>query len=135
MWWSTECDKLEELNSKGRSDLVYAKVAKVTWKKKVMSKNVSVADSAGNIITEPEEVRETWRSYIESLYDKYGKPKGEDLHVAEEEEVKEDEKEPTVLKSEILLAISERKEGKAVGVYEIIAEMLKSLGEIERERV
>ena len=32
-WWNRECDELEELNSKGRSDLVYAKVAKLTWKK------------------------------------------------------------------------------------------------------
>ena len=29
-WWSKECDELEELNSKGRSDLVYAKVAELT---------------------------------------------------------------------------------------------------------
>ena len=33
------------------------------------------------------------------------------------------------MKSEILLAISKMKEGKAVGVDEIPAEMLKSLGE------
>src|SRR5437899_2544771 len=59
-WWSKECAELEELDSKGRSDLVYAKVAKLTWKKNMMSKNVGVMDSAGNIVTEPEEVSETW---------------------------------------------------------------------------
>ena len=32
-------------------------------------------DNAGNSITEPEEVRETWRQYIESLYDKDEKSK------------------------------------------------------------
>ncbi len=128
-WWSKECDQLEELNSRGRSDLVYAKVAKLTWKKKVMSRNARVTDSAGNTITEPEGVRERWRLYIEALYDKEGKPKKEDLQVEAEEGVEEDERGPAVLKSEILLAISELKEGKAVGVDEIPAEMLKRLGE------
>ena len=36
---------------------------------------------------------------------------------------------PSILRSEILLAIKEMKEGKAVGVDDIPAEMLKSLGE------
>ena len=128
-WWNRECDELEELNSKGRSDLVYAKVAKLTWKKKAMIKNVSIEDNAGTTITEPEAVRETWRMYIESLYDKDGKPKIEDLQVEDEGRVEEDEKGPSLLKSEILSAISEMKEGKAAGVDEIPAEMLKCLGE------
>ena len=29
-WWSKECAELEELDSQGRSDLVYANVAKIT---------------------------------------------------------------------------------------------------------
>ena len=120
---------LEELDSKGRSDLVYAKVANLTWKKKVASKNASAKDDVGNIVTEPEEVRERWRQYIELLYDSDGKPKIEDLQVEEGEEVAEDEIGPQVLKSEILLAISEIMEGKAVEVDEISAEMLKSQGE------
>src|SRR2546425_6965527 len=60
---------------------VYAKVAKITWNKEMTSKNMGVMNSAGNTVTEPEEVRETWRQFIESLYDKYGKPKIEDLQV------------------------------------------------------
>ena len=40
----------------------------------MVSKNASVKDSKGNIVTEPEEVRERWRQYIESLYDRDGKP-------------------------------------------------------------
>src|SRR5206468_13026747 len=71
-WWSKECAELEEHDSKGRSDLAYAKVAKLTWKKKMTHKNVSVRDSARNMVNEPEEVKETWRQYIESLYDKDG---------------------------------------------------------------
>ena len=36
------------------------------------SNNMDVMNSAGNTVTETEEVRETWRQYIESLYDKDG---------------------------------------------------------------
>ena len=129
-WWSRECDELEELNSKGRSDLVYAKVAKLTWNKRLGNKSGTVvADDAGNRITEPEKVRERWRVYTEQLYDKDGKPKLEELQIEEAEEVEEDDKGPEVIKNEILAAIAEMKDGKAVGVDEIPAEMLKSLGE------
>ncbi len=128
-WWNAECNELEELNAKGRSDLVYAKVAKLTWKNREKGRSVSVEDDAGKTITDPEEVRERWRTYIETLYDKEGKPKMEDLEIEEENKVDEDERGPEVLRSEILLAISEMKEGKAVGVDEIPSEMLKNLGE------
>ena len=90
---------------------------------------MGTTDSSGNIVTDPEEVKKTWKQYIESLYDKDGKPKKEDLKFEDEKEVDTDEKGPSVLKSEILSAILEMKEGKAVGVDEIPAEMLKSLGE------
>ena len=119
----------EKLDSKGRSDLVYAKVAKLAWKSNDKYKNVSITDSTGKILIEPQEERKIWRLYIESLYDKEGKPKIGELQVEEEEEVDEGEKRPEVLKREILLAISEMKEGKAVGVDEIPSQMLKSLGE------
>src|SRR3989442_7591167 len=81
------------------------------------------------MVNEPEEVKETCRQYIESFYDKDGKPKTNDLQVEEREEVDDDVAGPEVLKSEILSAISEMKEGKAAGMDEIPSEMLKSLGE------
>ena len=81
------------------------------------------------IITDPEEVRERWKQYTEALYDKDGKPKLEDIQAGEEEKMEEAEKGPSILRSEIVLAIKEMKEGKAVGEDEIPAEMLRSLGE------
>ena len=45
---------------------MYDKVAKLTWKKKCMNKNIEIKDSTGVIVYEPEEVREQWRLYIES---------------------------------------------------------------------
>jgi hypothetical protein len=76
-------------------------------------------------VTDLEEVREIWKLYIESLYDKDGKPKKEDLNLEEEGEVETDVKGSTILQSEILSAIAEMKEGKAVEVDDIPAEMLK----------
>jgi len=63
------------------------------------------------------------------LYDKEGNPKIEDLKVEDEKEVDEGEKGPEVLKSEILLTISEMNEGKATEVNEIPSKMLKNLEE------
>ena len=52
-WWSRECDELEELNSKGRSDLVFAEVAKLIENKRLMNIcGTVVADDVGNRIPE-----------------------------------------------------------------------------------
>ena len=56
-WWSRECKELEELDKKARSDLVYDKVAKLTWKKKCMNKNIEIKNNTGVIVNEPEEER------------------------------------------------------------------------------
>ena len=54
------------------------------------SRSVSVENNEGNIITDPEEVRERWKQYTEALHDKDGKPKLEDIQVEEEEKIGED---------------------------------------------
>ena len=91
-YWDRVCNELEEWKSKGRTDLVYARVARLTWKERARNMNMGITDSSGKIVTDPVEVRETWRQYIESLYDKDGKPKEENLKLEEEEEVETDEK-------------------------------------------
>ena len=100
------------------------------------SRSVSGADFAGNKPkNKSEEVRERWKQLIESLYDKDGKPKVENLHVEEEKKLKEDEIEPSILICEILLAISEPKKGndQVMSVDAIPAEMLKSKREREKD--
>ena len=87
-YWERQCKEFEELNAQGRTDLVYARVERLTWEEKARSLNMGIMDSSGNIITDPEEVRETWKQYIESLYDKDGKPKEEDLKLERERERK-----------------------------------------------
>jgi hypothetical protein len=91
------CKELEGWNSRGRTDLVYARVAMLMGKERAGSMNMGITDSSENIVTDPEEVRETWKQSIEPLY---AKSKKEDLKF--EEEVETDDKGPTVLKSKIL---------------------------------
>ena len=128
-WWKRECSELEELDKKGRSDLLYAKVRQLTGKNKVMRRNVAIKDANGNLLTEPNEVRNRWKEYIEVLYDKDGKPKPEEMEVEKEREVQEDFKGPGILQSEIEMAIGNLKNGKAVGADGIPSEFLKALGE------
>lgn len=128
-WWENECKELEELDSRGRSDLVYAKVKQLTWKDKSAGRSTAIKDLDGNLLTEPEEVRKRWKDYVESLYDKEGKPKPEEMQLECEDNIGEDFKGPEVLESEILAAIKEMKNKKAVGVDEIPAEFWKVIGE------
>ena len=53
------CEELEDWNAKGRTDLVYTRVVRLTWKERLGSVNMGITDSSGNIVTDPEEVRET----------------------------------------------------------------------------
>jgi hypothetical protein len=61
-------EELEELNSKERTDLVNARVARLMGREGAESVSVGIADSSRNILTDPEEVRETWKYYIERLH-------------------------------------------------------------------
>jgi len=94
---------------------VYDKVAKLTWKKKCMNKNIKIKDSTRMIVKEPEEVREQWRLYIESvyMYDKDGKPNTDDFQVEKKVDIEDDEKGPAVLKSEIFSNYSRNKRRKS----------------------
>ena len=108
---------------------MYAKVKKLSAKKNVSSKSATIKDDAGKLLTDPEEVRKRWKEYIETLYDKNGKPKSGDLVLGSEGDINEDCKGPDLIDSEIVSAIGEMKKNKAVGVDNIPAEFWKVLGE------
>ena len=128
-WWENECKELEELDGRGRSDLVYAKVNKLSAKNKSSARGTAIRDDKGELLTDPEEVRKRWKEYIEVLYDKEGKPRPEDMSIESEDSVQEDCKGPNLLESEIMTAIKEMKKNKAVGEDNIPAEFWKVLGE------
>src|SRR5277367_1279237 len=128
-WWENECQQLEQLCERGRSDLMYKKVKQLTKKGSNNNRTVSIKDSNGNLVNDLVEVRNRWREYVEMLYDKSGKPEAQDMGIEEEHRIGIDEKGPDLLESEILQALKDMKTGKAVGVDEVPAEFLKVLGE------
>ena len=129
-WWKEECEELEEMDKKGRSDLMYAKVKQITGTTKMSaSSSIAIKDVNGMLLTEPDEVRVRWKEYIEELYCGNDKPKVEEMGLEFEMDVEEDNKGPELLRSEIRTAIKEMKRRKAVGADGIPAEFLKILGE------
>ena len=81
------------------------------------------------MLSQPDEVRNRWKEYIEDLYCGSDKPKFEELDIELETEVNENNKGSELLGDEIRTAIKELRKKKAVGVDEIPAEFLKILGE------
>src|SRR6476469_7894773 len=68
-WRENECNELEELDQRARPDLVYAKVGQLTRKKTTNCTSDAIKDERGKLLTEPEEIRNRWKEYIETLHD------------------------------------------------------------------
>ena len=127
-WWEKRCDELTEYDKRGRSDLLYYEVSKLTRTgKKLAAKSAAINDENGELISEIEEVKLRWKKYIEDLYSKSNKPKIGHLYLENECEVYSDQKGPDLLSEEIYAGIMELKDGKAVGVDDVPAEFLKML--------
>src|SRR5579864_1582514 len=120
---------MEELDRSGRSDVVYAKVKKLSRKSGKAARSTTIKDRDGKLLTEPDKIRERWKEYIDILYEKEGKPQAEEMTVERETSVHEDNKGLELLTSEIVEAIRDMKWNKTVGVDDIPAEFLKVLGE------
>ena len=88
-----------------------------------------IKDEVGNLLTEPDEVRQRWKEYIETLYDKNGKPRCGDMELEVQDEVRDNDQGPGLLDSKIRKAIQEMTIGKAVGPDEIPADFCKVLGD------
>ena len=64
-WWRGECDELEELDKRGRTDLMYTKVKQITRTGKSGNGSSStIKDRNGALLTEPEEVKVDGRSTL-----------------------------------------------------------------------
>src|SRR6478609_8108598 len=127
-WRENECNELEELDRRARPDLVYAKVGQLTKKKTTNCTSEAIQDETGKLLTEPGEIRNRWKEYIETLYDKNGKPQNEDMGIELELDVDEDSKGLVILDNEVTNAIEALKIGKAIRPDGIPAEFWKVLG-------
>src|SRR6476661_9914969 len=88
----------------------------------------AIKDETGKLLTEPEKIRNRWKEYIETLYDKNRKPQNEEMGIELELDVNADSKGPVILDSEVTNAIEALKAGKAIGPDSIPAEFWKVLG-------
>ena len=77
----------------------------MTRKKTTNCTSGAIKDETGKRLTEPEEIRNRWKEYIETLYDKNGKPQNEEMGLELELDVDEDSKGPVILDSEVTNAI------------------------------
>src|SRR6476619_712560 len=114
-WRENECNELEELYRRAQPDLVYAKVGQLTRKKTTNCTSEEIKDEIGTQLTEPEEIRNRWKEYIETMYDKNGKPQNEEMGIELELDMDEDSKGPVILDSGVTNAIEALKVGKAIG--------------------
>src|SRR6218665_2494471 len=108
------------MDKRGMSDLMYARVKEVTVNKRRNCKSNAIKDKDGTLLTEPEEIQRRWQEYTET-HDKDGKPKLEDMEVKEENEVSLEAQGPSLLESEIRMAIKEMKNKKSTGIDNISA--------------
>ena len=131
-WWTEQCNELDELQKQGRYDILYNRIKDLTKKKGKSS--TTVKDKNGKLLSNPDDVRERWREYIEELYDKENRPKEEEMGNYTETPSEKDIG-PLLLKDEIVNAIKEMKVKKSEGIDEIPAEFIKSLGEKATERL
>ena len=62
LWWENESSELEELNRKGRVNLLYAKVRQLSWKTKLYGRShTTIKDNNGELLLDTAEVTRRWK--------------------------------------------------------------------------
>jgi len=89
----------------------------------VLSVHIALLIENGKLISDPELVRNTWKGYIEKLYNAEGKP-----HSLNVEPATDTNDIGLCILEEVATAIKELKNNKAEGIDEIPAELLKCMG-------
>ncbi len=121
-WWNEQCTELEQLQNQGKHDKVYERIKRLTQNKR--STVTAIRDRDGIVLTNPEEVRNRWKEYIEELYAD-SEPRNEWNETTANNI---DDEGPELLPSEIEAAVQELKVNKSEGIDNIPAEMIKNLG-------
>jgi len=68
--WTKECDELEEIDRRRRSDQIYSKIKQIAGhgnSKRILNE---IRENKREMITESVEIRNRWKQYIKELYDK-----------------------------------------------------------------
>jgi hypothetical protein len=108
---------------------MYRRIKTLTGQDKIKNRNEGIKDEQGELMSEPEEIKNRWKRYIEVLYDKDGKPSEADFQMEEESLVDPDALGPDLMESEVTEAIKELTTKKAEGIDGIPGEFWKNLGQ------
>ena len=98
---------------------LFMKIKQIT--RKFKPRSWVIHNSEGELMTEIEEIAETWRQYCKKLYE-------DPNYVPEESEIHVDQMEPSILRSEVEAAIKKLGLQKSAGIDGITAEYIKAAG-------
>ena len=117
------CEEIMNFKKKGRYDLTYQKAHQLGGRTSKATRTFGIKDNQGNIVTDHRQALRIWEKYIQDLYDSENRPR--DIEIEVEDELDEDDKGPTILKSEVVKAIKDMRRKKATGDDNIPVELLK----------
>lgn len=117
---NTICCELQEHSDRHEPRELFNKVKYLAREFKAQTQIIK--DEKGNIITNLEGIAETWKNYCERLY---ANSEPEDKTGV----IYDWEKEPSILRSEVVAAVRKLKRGKSGGEDQITAETIKAMGE------
>ncbi|XP_008184880.1 uncharacterized protein LOC103309928 [Acyrthosiphon pisum] len=113
-----------------RMDNVYGLIKRLSRLSKPRSKIVK--DRNGQLILDEGEIATRWKEYIEDLYEGLI---GEDMNIENIIEANKDDLGPIITKCEFTKALKELKQGKAAGIDNIPAELLKNVGKYTEHKL
>ena len=87
-----QCQTLDKLGNKGRSDVFYRKVRQLTRQSMMRKSSKATKDMNGRLLTDKSNIKQRWREYIETLYDAERNPGKYSLDLEREDEVDKDSK-------------------------------------------
>lgn len=123
-WMDLTCQNIKMNMTANRMDKAYGIIKKFSRLPKSRSKIVK--DKNGKLILEEGEITSRWKEYIEDLYK--GLKCEDDMNIENIIETNKEDVGPFITKDEFVKALRELKQGKAAGVDNIPAELLKNIG-------
>uniref|UniRef100_A0A2S2QSL5 LINE-1 reverse transcriptase n=1 Tax=Sipha flava TaxID=143950 RepID=A0A2S2QSL5_9HEMI len=123
-WMDLTCENIKINTTANRMDKAYGIIKKLSRLLKPRSKIVK--DRNGKLILEEGEITTRCKEYIEDLYK--GLKGEDDMNIENITESNKEDVGPIITKDEFVKALRELKQGKAAGVDNIPAELLKNVG-------
>ena len=106
---------------------MYQKVHQLRGRNTKSTRKIGIKDSQYNIVTDHLRALKVCGKSIQDIYDLENRPK--DSEIYSEEEINEDNRIPTILKSEVVKAVKDMRRKKSSGNVNIPVDLLKELGD------